>query len=320
MSNRTELQPTKNISVFCKGVMMSLNDIEETLSRRFRIQTPPTVVVPAANSPIVFTHLRSDEVLKGHTLAVPGEDAYAFQVPVTGRFFGHLWTGSRHTQLRPAQGGSVYLFDFNDSPAVALDRPFDTLRMYISQKTLEELAQENEIEGTAGLRAGRYGEVDQVLYGIAQSLRASLATGTAPSMFYHYMALAFYEHVRVHYGDSQSSRGLIRGGLAPWQFHRVQEYIDSYYAQDVPLDTLAKLVGLSANHFARAFKQTTGTTPHRWLISLRLQKVREFLLLGDAPLAQIAILCGFVDQSHLSRVFIKSEGCTPGAWRRMHKR
>jgi AraC-like DNA-binding protein len=299
---------------------MSLDNIEETLSHRFRLATSPSIAVAMPHDPIVFSHLRSDEKLTGRSIEMPGEDAFAYQVPLTGRFFGDLWNGARHTKLPPAQPAAVYLFDFNDQPVVALDRPFDTMRMYISQRTLDALADENEMSRTNGLHAERYGTPDSVLYGLAQTLKASLAIGTASTLFFEHMAYAFHEHVRTMYADKGKAKTPPRGGLAPWQLNRAHEYIDAFFAQDFSIVDLARTTGLSASHFAKAFKQSTGVTPHQWLIGRRMQRVRELLLQGEISLAQIAILCGFVDQSHLTRTFIRAEKSTPGAWRRLHKR
>ena len=76
---------------------------------------------------------------------------------------------------------------------------------------------------------------------------------------------------------------------------------------------------LSSSYFARAFKQTTGTPPFRWLTNQRIVRAKELLQDPSRELADIAQLCGFVDQSHFTRVFSKSEGHSPGRWRRLYR-
>ena len=86
--------------------------------------------------------------------------------------------------------------------------------------------------------------------------------------------------------------------------------------------TLAYLAGechLSVAHFARAFKRTTGQTPHRWLLERRVEHAKRILVTSALPLAEIAAACGFADQSHLTRVFSQIVGAGPGAWRRTWK-
>ena len=63
----------------------------------------------------------------------------------------------------------------------------------------------------------------------------------------------------------------------------------------------------------RAFKRSTGVPPYRWLTKLRIERAKELLKDPRCELADIAQLCGFVDQSHFTRVFSRSEG-----WRRFH--
>ena len=73
----------------------------------------------------------------------------------------------------------------------------------------------------------------------------------------------------------------------------------------------ASVCGLSARHFARAFRQSTGLSPHRWLMQLRIERARELLAARDFSLTEIALACGFADQSHFRRVFTATTGMSP---------
>jgi AraC family transcriptional regulator len=106
------------------------------------------------------------------------------------------------------------------------------------------------------------------------------------------------------------------GGLAPRQLRRVTDYMRQHAHQDLGLGDLAALVDLSAKHFARAFRQSTGLPPHRWLMNQRIEKARELLAVADLGIAEIALVCGFADQSHFTATFRKMTGMTPGGWRR----
>jgi AraC family transcriptional regulator len=110
--------------------------------------------------------------------------------------------------------------------------------------------------------------------------------------------------------------GRSSGGLSGWQLRRVTEFMTEHAAEDLALDDLADLVDLSAKHFARAFRQSTGVPPHRWLIERRIDRAKAMLAEPDLTLAEIALACGFADQSHFTAAFRRGTGLTPGAYRR----
>jgi AraC-like DNA-binding protein len=82
------------------------------------------------------------------------------------------------------------------------------------------------------------------------------------------------------------------------------------------VDELAGLVPLSVSHFCRAFKETFGDTPHMYIIRLRLELAQSLMLATEDPLSQIALASGLADQAHLTKLFRRVVGETPGAWRR----
>jgi AraC family transcriptional regulator len=108
----------------------------------------------------------------------------------------------------------------------------------------------------------------------------------------------------------------VGAGLCGWQLRRVTDFMTEHVADDLALDELAALANLSAKHFARAFRQSTGIPPHRWLIERRIDRAKALLSSGDLSLAEIALACGFADQSHFTAAFRRGTGVTPGAYRR----
>jgi AraC-like DNA-binding protein/DNA-binding MarR family transcriptional regulator len=110
-----------------------------------------------------------------------------------------------------------------------------------------------------------------------------------------------------------------RGGLAPWQLRRVTHYMTEHVADSVPLEDLAAQTGLSSSQFRRAFKSSTGISPHRWQTQLRILEAQELLREGNVSLADVSLATGFAEQSHFSRVFKDVVGISPGAWQREHR-
>ncbi len=106
-----------------------------------------------------------------------------------------------------------------------------------------------------------------------------------------------------------------RGGLSPGAGRRVREHVDAHLSENIDLAGLAAIAGLSVYHFARAFKQSTGVTPHHYLVKRRIERAKEMLACTKEPLAEIALATGFSDQSHLARHFRQILGTTPSQYR-----
>jgi AraC family transcriptional regulator len=110
---------------------------------------------------------------------------------------------------------------------------------------------------------------------------------------------------------------IARGGLAPWQARRCIEYLNDHAGDNVGLEQLAALVGLSPFHFARAFKQTTGVPPHRYQLKVRIEKAKALLEATDTPVTQIAFEVGYESSQALARLFRREVGVSPSDYRRL---
>ena len=107
-----------------------------------------------------------------------------------------------------------------------------------------------------------------------------------------------------------------RGGLAPWQAKRVEEYVAGHLGGRIRTTDLAQVAQLSPSHFTRAFKETFGETPIGYVARQRMRYAQDLMLRSGECLSQIALTCGHCDQSHFTRVFRRKVGMSPRAWRR----
>ena len=95
---------------------------------------------------------------------------------------------------------------------------------------------------------------------------------------------------------------------------QVKAYLGAFYAEDITLDALAKVTGLSRYHLVRSFRQNVGVPPHAYLRQIRVERAKALLAKGNT-IAEVAAMTGFSDQSHLNRWFKRLWGFTPGQYR-----
>ena len=104
--------------------------------------------------------------------------------------------------------------------------------------------------------------------------------------------------------------------LAAWQIRRITAHINANLDTALRVQDLARIARLSQSHFARAFSGSLGCPPHRFVTRCRLERAKELMLKDDISLRQVATDCGFADQAHFSRLFLRFVGVSPARWRR----
>jgi AraC family transcriptional regulator len=116
--------------------------------------------------------------------------------------------------------------------------------------------------------------------------------------------------------DAESMRSESRGGLLVWQLNRIVDYIETHLADKIAVKALADLVKVSASHLFRAFKISVGVTPFQYIARRRVELACTLIRTTGEPLSQVAVACGLCDQAHLCKVFHRTIGMSPSAWRR----
>jgi len=106
------------------------------------------------------------------------------------------------------------------------------------------------------------------------------------------------------------------GGLAPRMLRRVRVYIDANLAAPIRLPEVAGIARLSAGRFGWVFKFSTGESVRVYIVRRRIERAQEMMLTTNEILCQIALACGFSDQSHFSSLFRRVTGISPSVWRR----
>ena len=127
--------------------------------------------------------------------------------------------------------------------------------------------------------------------------------------------LAVGHHVASTYGGLAPRPRPTLGGLTRRQERWAKELLAGDLSGSLRLADLARECGLSASQFSRAFRHTVGETPHQWLIRQRIECAKALLRGNESTLAEIALICGFCDQSHFNRTFKRFTGMAPGQYR-----
>jgi AraC family transcriptional regulator len=107
-----------------------------------------------------------------------------------------------------------------------------------------------------------------------------------------------------------------RGGLLVWQTRKVIAHVEANLSGRIRILELARLLGLSASYFCRAFKCTFGAAPRDYVLRRRIEVAQGLMLTTSEPLSSIAVRCGMCDQPHFTRSFHRVVGETPYIWRR----
>ena len=124
----------------------------------------------------------------------------------------------------------------------------------------------------------------------------------------------------VQHDSAKAQRDCERIYLTPAKLRRVRDFVEANLEQHVGLDDLARSADLSPYHFSRVFKLATGETPYHYLRGRRLERARALLADESMPLAELALACGFANQSHFTAAFTRELGVSPGRFRRLAKR
>ncbi|MCG2839706.1 AraC family transcriptional regulator [Sandaracinobacter sp. RS1-74] len=173
--------------------------------------------------------------------------------------------------------------------------------------------------GRVEMQTVQPGMIDRTAAGIAALMRDNLAR---PEGFDRLYVESLNTALMLHFIRSHSSlagrsvQDGFRGGLAPRTWRDMEDFIRENLASDMALATLADRAGLSYSHFLRAFRQTAGVSPHRYIMLQRANLARELAAFSSLPLKQIALRCGFSSQSHMTTVMKALLSLTPGQIRR----
>ncbi|HEY3991780.1 MAG TPA: AraC family transcriptional regulator [Ktedonobacteraceae bacterium] len=157
---------------------------------------------------------------------------------------------------------------------------------------------------------------DPLLTQIGLALQQELYAPTAAGKLYAETAAQMLAvHLLRHYAQIASTLKEKTSGLTQQQVKRVLEYIQHHLDQNLSLAEIAQQSGLSPFHFARRFRQTTGESPHQYVVNRRIETAQRLLKETDLSVGQIALMTGFASQGHFTQAFTRRLGQPPRQYR-----
>jgi AraC family transcriptional regulator len=291
----------------------------EGLAGRFGVRAAPVLVARTLlKTQIGVTLIESSVPAPVMSDPLPAEDAFLIHYNVRACPDHELWIGDRSVGKCTFGAGETAIHDLKQPPRALVHTPMGSMMYYLSRKLLNEIADESNVPriGDLHLKPGM-SVADPMVRHLSKALYAAMQQpDQAAPLFVDHVTLALAAHVAETYGGMRKVLAEASGGLAPWQERRAKEMLSSQLDGDISLETLAAECGISRGHFAKMFRRSVGIPPYRWLLLQRVERAKELIRDSSLSLAEIAIACGFCDQSHMTRCFKEIVGVSPGACRR----
>ncbi|WP_037891189.1 helix-turn-helix domain-containing protein [Streptomyces viridochromogenes] len=219
------------------------------------------------------------------------------------------------TAARQVPPGGLFLHPAETELDVELGGYLNTVHVYLSDAALQATAD----DGRPVRLKEEFGTTDPLLEQLVLALDGVVRRWEPSGSTYadQLAVMTAAQLARRHSVQQRiEERAGSQVGLSDRQFAAVRELIDARLSEPLSLEDLASAAGLGVSQFARRFKARVGCPPHRYLVRLRVEQAARLLRAGSMPIAQVAAMCGFSHQEHLTRVIRSHLGTTPAALRR----
>jgi AraC family transcriptional regulator len=222
----------------------------------------------------------------------------------------------RSVVIGTARSGVVTIIPAGSSARWDIPGPVNVVQLYLPPTTLQRVAGEADMAAPSDLLE-RTGHPDLATSRLLMSA-ADMIEGSAAldALFRQQLTDLLATRILAAHTGSPAAFQPTMGGLSPIALRRTIERLRSDSDADLSLAALASDAGLSRFHFCRAFKESTGLSPHAWLRQHRLEQAMNLLRDTDDPVLSIAEALGYASQTAFAAAFRKLTGETPSEWRR----
>ncbi|WP_183732422.1 MULTISPECIES: helix-turn-helix domain-containing protein [Paraburkholderia] len=249
-------------------------------------------------------------------VVTPASDrGFLIGVSLTNGHRRRIMRGGRSV-MHDFEKDSIYVRNFEEDYRADLHGLFDFVLVEFSQAFIANIAYEQHGTTLSGFSTRRC-EKDVIFGYLAQVLAFTLdRQHDASPLLIEQLGVTIGTHLVERYGGAPTQSVSPRRRLSSLHEARAKDMLLAKTPGSNSLDEIASSCNLSRSYFIRAFRETTRRTPHQWVLEQRIERARHLLRTSDSPLSEIAVACGFADQSHFTRTFSRLVGTSPGNWRR----
>ncbi len=264
----------------------------------------------------IATHQRDRPGL-GRTIPTPVGAAYLVVVQLRPGGWCEVHRDAGHVTRGELRTGGLCIMDLRHLWVADLKHPFHSFSFVVPHLMFEELTDDLGQPAVRPLECTDFAENEdwtllnlaRALYPVLQKPHESNALATA------HLFEAAIAHLAQRYGGVKADAFESVSGLASWQIRRAREMLgDDLYANHT-LDEVSAECGLPSFRFAKAFKVSLGSPPHRWLMDRRIDSAKNLLAFTTQTTESVASFCGFANLAQFDRSFRKSVGAPPDRWR-----
>ena len=232
-----------------------------------------------------------------------------------GKSKGHFHIAGLETLGQTSQPNSFLFLPANGTHNISARRSAWSVQLEIEKAALDRLLRKLPQINPLGVRAIRNG-ADPAIHGIVQLLNCYWTNrgGELEAKQIDAVILLLATRISHHFGRTDDP--VPQMSSSSRRIQSVLDYIETNIGASLNLERLAAVAAVSPYHFARVFRRATGRSPHQYVVERRIAVAKQRLTQTDDAIASIAIDCGFGSQSHMTDVFGKVLGTTPGAIRK----
>jgi AraC family transcriptional regulator len=221
------------------------------------------------------------------------------------------WTIGGRTRSAEHGPGTVYILPAGTRDRMTWSGPTNRIVVVMEPRflarALEETAHLADVELTA-----HWTLQDRHVTSLMRALHADLEDGSPAGPLYgESLGVALAHYLIRRYAARTAHTTEYRGGMPVVRLNRVVDFIRQDCSREVRLWELAHLAGMSPHYFCQLFKQSTGLSPHQYVLRQRIERAKEYLRNAGLTASQAAAATGFADQSHFTKVFRRIVGVTP---------